>query len=77
MLKPGCLLVNTSRGGLVHNAALLNGLESGQLGGLGIDVYEREASLFFTDWSDEALSTRMRNWDRCFKLLTSYPQARG
>ena len=45
MLKPGCLLVNTSRGGLVHNAALLDGLESGRLGGVGMDVYEKEGAL--------------------------------
>lgn len=30
--------------------------------------------LFFTDWSDMPLEDRMDKWDRCFKLLCSYPQ---
>jgi hypothetical protein len=30
--------------------------------------------LFFTDWTEMDLATRMSNWDRCFKVLTSYPQ---
>lgn len=30
--------------------------------------------LFFTDWSDMPLEERMSKWDRCFKLLCSYPQ---
>jgi hypothetical protein len=30
--------------------------------------------LFFTDWTDMPLETRMKNWDRRFKLLTAYPQ---
>lgn len=30
--------------------------------------------LFFTDWSDMPTDVRMKNWDRRFKLLTSYPQ---
>jgi hypothetical protein len=33
--------------------------------------------LFFTDWTDMPLETRMKNWDRRFKLLTSYPQVCG
>lgn len=33
--------------------------------------------LFFTDWTDMPLETRMANWDRRFKLLTSYPQVRS
>jgi hypothetical protein len=30
--------------------------------------------LFFTDWSDMDINVRMKNWDRKFKTLTSYPQ---
>lgn len=41
-MKEGCILINVSRGGLVENAALLSGLESRQIGGLGMDVYENE-----------------------------------
>lgn len=50
-LKDGVLLINTSRGGLVDTKALLHGLETGKIGGVGMDVYENEADYFFQDWS--------------------------
>jgi len=54
-MKDGVLLINTSRGGLVDTKAVIQALKSGKIGGLGIDVYEQEADLFFEDLSGKIL----------------------
>ena len=61
------MLVNTSRGGLVDASAVIEGLKSGQIGYLAIDVYEQEADLFFEDLSSEIIR------DDVFQRLLTFP----
>jgi len=65
--KPGLLLINTSRGGLLDTNAAVAALKSRHLGGLGIDVYEQEASLFYRDRSSDIID------DDLIQRLISFP----
>lgn len=47
IMKDKVMLINTSRGGLIKSKDVLNGLKSGKIGYLGLDVYEYEKGLFF------------------------------
>jgi phosphoglycerate dehydrogenase-like enzyme len=42
LMKRGACLVNTGRGPIINEQAMLKALESGQLGGVGLDVYDNE-----------------------------------
>jgi len=55
MMKPGVMLINTSRGALINTNDVIESLKNRQLGYLGIDVYEQEEKLFFRDRSEEIL----------------------
>ena len=51
-MKPGVVIVNTSRGALVDTEALIEGLRSRKIGAACLDVYEEEAELFYEDRSE-------------------------
>jgi D-lactate dehydrogenase len=64
-MKPGVMLINTSRGGLLDTAAAIAALKSGQIGHLGLDVYEEEEGVFF-----EGLSQKGYDDDHLARLMT-------
>ncbi|HET9467096.1 MAG TPA: 2-hydroxyacid dehydrogenase [Vicinamibacterales bacterium] len=66
-MKPGVMIVNTSRGALVDTGALIDGLKSGHVGSVGLDVYEEEEQLFFRDLSAQVIQ------DDVFARLLTFP----
>jgi D-lactate dehydrogenase len=54
-MKPGVMLINTSRGALIDSRALIAALKTGKVGSAGLDVYEEEEGVFFEDLSDQML----------------------
>lgn len=54
-IRPGAILVNTSRGGLIDSKAVIHALKNHRLGGLAMDVYEAEGALFYNDHSGEII----------------------
>ncbi len=66
-MKPGVMLINTSRGAVVDTRALIAALKAGRIGSLGLDVYEEESHLFFRDLSDSVIT------DDVFARLLTFP----
>ena len=66
-MREGVMIINTSRGAIIDTAAVIDGLKSGSVGSLGIDVYEEEEELFFQDLSDRVIT------DDVFMRLLTFP----
>jgi D-lactate dehydrogenase len=66
-MRHGVMLINTSRGGLIDTPAVIDALKSGEIGYLGLDVYEEEADLFFEDLSQQPIQ------DDVFSRLLVFP----
>ena len=66
-MKQGVMLINTSRGALLDTVAIIDGLKTGKIGYLGLDVYEEEGDIFFEDRSGLILS------DDVFARLLTFP----
>ena len=66
-MRDGVMIINTSRGALVDTTAVIQGLKSGKVGHLALDVYEEEGDLFFEDLSDRVIA------DDVFSRLLTFP----
>ena len=66
-MKPGVMIINTSRGALIDTRAVIEGLKDGRIGNLALDVYEEEGDLFFEDLSDKVIT------DDVFSRLLTFP----
>jgi D-lactate dehydrogenase len=66
-MRDGVMLINTSRGALVDTRAVIEGLKTGRIGALGLDVYEEEEALFFEDFSGQVIT------DDVFARLLTFP----
>ena len=66
-MKAGAIIVNVSRGGLVDTEAAMDALESGQLGGLALDVYEHEGarSLPLLSWDVQSAVLGSQHHNQC------------
>jgi D-lactate dehydrogenase len=67
IMKPGVMLINTSRGALLDTQAVIEALKEERIGYLGLDVYEEEENLFFQDLSDRVIR------DDTFARLLTFP----
>ncbi len=68
-MKPGAMLINTSRGALVDTRSLIRALKKGSLGAVGLDVYEEESHILYEDLSDEIIP------DDVIERLLTFPNA--
>ena len=66
-MKPGVVIINTSRGKLVKTDDLIDGIRSKHVGGVCLDVYEEEEEYFYTDHSGHILD------DDTLALLLTFP----
>lgn len=65
-MKAGTMLINTARGPIISTLDTLSALKEGQLGYLGMDVYEWETDIFHSDWSEGIVK------DDFLEILLSY-----
>ena len=66
-MKPGVMLINTSRGAVINTPDAIEALKNGRLGYFGLDVYEQEENLFFKDLSESIIQ------DDVIARLMSFP----
>lgn len=69
-MKDGVMIINTARGGLIDTRALIQGIESGKIGGAGLDVVEDEFGLYYYDHKSDILNNRDLSVLRGFPNVT-------
>ncbi|MDH6212844.1 phosphoglycerate dehydrogenase-like enzyme [Streptomyces pseudovenezuelae] len=78
-IRPGAILINCGRGGLLDADAALAALESGRLSGVGMDVFDPEPALYHPlfDHPDVVLTPHLMGMTRRAMTLTFVDAARG
>lgn len=69
-MKDGVMIVNTARGALIDSRALIQGIETGKVGGAGLDVVENEFGLYYYDHKSDILMNRELSILRGFPNVT-------
>lgn len=74
LMKPGTMLINTGRGACVNTADVIEGLQNGNIGYFGADVYENERGIFFCDLTGKEIKDELLKELLAFKnvLLTPH-----
>lgn len=57
-MRDGVVLINTARGGLIDTRALIDGIERGKIGSVGLDVIENEFGMYYFDRKSDILDKR-------------------
>lgn len=66
-MKKDTIIINTGRGALIETSALIKALKAHTIAGACLDVYEEEAGIFFTDFSESGIN------DDCLARLLTFP----
>jgi D-lactate dehydrogenase len=67
LMKKGVIFINTARGTVVNTEDLIDALKVGHIGAVGLDVYEKEKNIFFSNHNTKKMG------DHLYTILRSFP----